>query len=277
MKKWAAKPISAIWLMFAALCGVLAGVYLSSRVVVPALVLPQSPEHESKDGCLLEDEENTTLVYSAALPGIVLVSTVYGPLDENPPKGNGTGFFWDEEGHVVTAFHVVEHAVSIVVHTYDGLSYSATIKGKDRKTDLAVLEITNYQGVPVALALSDKEVVVGQKAIVIGYPLAVESNMGLDRTPSVTTGVISAVDRSIPVLGPQDKNGYILEGILQTDAAINPGNSGGPLLESSGKVAGMVTGVLDWSTGVGFAVPVRVLRDVIPGLVKGGDVTVSIP
>lgn len=273
MKRWVVKSVPAIWLLFTALCGVLAGLYLSSHLKEPFDVSLDSyaPSGEPKGLRLLEDEENTAKVYSNSVPGVVMVSTIFGLADENSPRGNGSGFFWDDKGHVVTTFHVVEHAVSIVIHTYDGKSYSASVKGKDRLSDLAVLEITDFQGVPEPLILTNENVVTGQKSIIIGFPLAADSNMGFDKAPSVTTGIISAVDRSIPINGPYGRSDFVLENVLQTDAAINPGNSGGPLLNSAGKVVGMVTGVMDWSTGVGFAVPAEVLLRIIPELIEYGD------
>lgn len=226
----------------------------------------------NNDSAGLTDEDNTIAVYDRAKEGVVMVLTQYG----SPGRiGNGSGFFWDRKGHVVTNYHVVEGAQSIVIHTFAGDSYDVRVVGMDRLTDLAVLEIVGAtpEVVPLMRGNSD-QVKVGQKAIVLGSPLASGSSLGLDRSPSITTGVISAKDRSLPIES-EVKPGvtdFTIENLLQTDAAVNPGNSGGPLLDSHGRVVGIVTAIIDSANGIGFAIPINVAETVVPQLIQYGQV-----
>ncbi len=190
-------------------------------------------------------------------------------------RGNGSGFFVNDQGYLVTNHHVIEGATTITIHTYRGYSYPATVVGSDRLTDLALLRasIPGYEITPLIFA--DYSLVrVGQKAIVVGSPLATGSSLGLDRSPTVTTGIISATDRSLPVesLTRPGVNDYTIENLIQTDAAVNPGNSGGPLLNSSGEVVGVVTAIIDSATGIGFAIPSDVVQEVIPEIMRNGEV-----
>lgn len=226
----------------------------------------------NNDSAGLTDEDNTIAVYDRAKEGVVMVLTQYGSPDR---IGNGSGFFWDRKGHVVTNYHVVEGAQSIVIHTFAGDSYNVRVVGMDRLTDLAVLEIVGAtpEVVPLMRGNSD-QVKVGQKAIVLGSPLASGSSLGLDRSPSITTGVISAKDRSLPIES-EVKPGvtdFTIENLLQTDAAVNPGNSGGPLLDSHGRVVGIVTAIIDSANGIGFAIPINVAETVVPQLIQYGQV-----
>lgn len=229
----------------------------------------------------IEDEENTVEVFESAKRGVVMVITSRGrPASGNPVisrKGNGSGFFIDYEGHVVTNYHVVEDAAAIEVQTFSGRLYKAVVVGSDRLTDLAVLEvqaIPQEEVFPIPLA-DYREVRVGQKAIVLGSPLATGSSMGLDRSPTVTTGIISAKDRSMPIesLSRPNVTDYTIENLIQTDAAVNPGNSGGPLLNSRGEVVGVVTAIMDAASGIGFAIPSQVVAGVVPDILRAGEVT----
>ena len=190
-------------------------------------------------------------------------------------RGNGTGFFVDSVGHIVTNFHVIEGATKILVHTYSGTTYAASVVGSDRLTDLAVLKVDAPAEEIVPLALADySQVKVGQKAIAVGMPLATGTNMGLDRSPTVTTGIVSAKDRSLPIESKTKPgvNDFTIENLLQTDAAVNPGNSGGPLLNSSAEVVGVVTAIMDSASGIGFAIPSNIVADVLPQIIANGEV-----
>ena len=180
-------------------------------------------------------------------------------------QGSGSGFLIDGQGHVVTNDHVVEAGTSYKVRFgEDGSELPAKLIGKDPSTDLAVLEVdpskVPAETKPLTLA-SSGELRPGDEAIAIGSPF------GLSGT--VTTGIISALDREI-----QSPNGFPISGVLQTDAAINPGNSGGPLLDAEGRVIGVNSQIASssrQSSGVGFAIAVDTVKQVVPQLIKGGD------
>lgn len=179
----------------------------------------------------------------------------------------GTGFVWDAAGHVVTNNHVVEGATkaggSISVRLAEGEVVSARVVGTAKSYDLAVLQLGRVAKMPPPLALgTSADLKVGQAAFAIGNPF------GLDHT--LTTGVISALQRRLPT-----QEGRELSGVIQTDAAINPGNSGGPLLDSAGRLIGVNTAIYSpsgASAGIGFAVPVDVVNRVVPDLIRNGRV-----
>jgi S1-C subfamily serine protease len=180
------------------------------------------------------------------------------------PLGTGSGLIWDEQGHVVTNYHVLSGAAEARVRLNDGGEYAAKPVGVSPAHDLAVLKIrvpTNPL-LPVPLGTSN-ELKVGQKVFAIGNPF------GLDWT--LTTGIVSALDRSLP-----NEDGSVIEHLIQTDAAINPGNSGGPLLDSAGRLIGINTAIFSPSgayAGVGFAVPVDTVNRVVPQLITKGSYT----
>ncbi|HNS50284.1 MAG TPA: trypsin-like peptidase domain-containing protein [Anaerolineae bacterium] len=178
-----------------------------------------------------------------------------------PQEGTGSGFVYDDAGHIVTNYHVIEGAQELFVTLADGETLTASIVGYDASVDLAVLQVEDAAGAlqPVPLGTSD-DLQVGQWAIAIGNPF------GLERT--LTVGVISALGRTIQ----SPDRGFIGE-IIQTDAAINPGNSGGPLLDLQGRLIGVNTAILSNSSdsaGIGFAVPVNTVRLVVPALISQG-------
>jgi S1-C subfamily serine protease len=178
---------------------------------------------------------------------------------------SGSGFVVDSAGHIVTNDHVVEDADKFTVRFGEtGNPINAKLVGKDPSSDLAVLSInpSDVKDVKPLQLASSKNLRPGQAAIAIGSPF------GLSGT--VTTGIISALGREIDA-----PNGFSIPGAVQTDAAINPGNSGGPLLDSAGRVIGVNSQIASsggGNTGVGFAVPVDSVRDVVPKLVKDGHI-----
>ena len=179
------------------------------------------------------------------------------------PQGTGSGFLWDNKGHIVTNFHVVYEADEIEVRMRDGKSYDADVVGADPDHDLVVLQInaTNLNISPVMIGNSN-DLQVGQKVLAIGNPF------GLDST--LTTGVISALGRTI-----QSMTKRYIHDVIQTDAAINPGNSGGPLLDSFGRLIGVNTAIISPSgtySGVGFAVPVDTVNRIVTKLINHGKV-----
>lgn len=210
-------------------------------------------------------------VYDAASPSVVNItnrSTVYDRFfGASPQEGTGSGFVYDDQGHIVTNYHVIEGADEILVTLADGQVYEAEVVGSDPTNDLSVLRVDPIGGVnrvdlPPALALGDSSrLQVGQFVVAIGNPY------GLQRT--LTTGVVSALGRVIE--GAED-NSFIGEAI-QTDAAINPGNSGGPLLDLQGRVIGVNSQIISSSgssAGIGFAVSSNTLARVVPELIANG-------
>ena len=179
------------------------------------------------------------------------------------PKGSGSGFVWDKDGHIVTNWHVIQGAKKIEVTFVGGRTIEAELAGEAPDKDLALLKLKEeVEDVkPLALGNSSK-LKVGQSTIAIGNPF------GLDHT--LTTGVVSSLGREIDSPG-----GVKIKDIIQTDAAINPGNSGGPLLDSSGKLIGVNTAIISPSggySGIGFSIPVDALKWIIPELIKYGEI-----
>jgi 2-alkenal reductase len=184
-----------------------------------------------------------------------------------PTQGQGSGFVYDSEGHIITNNHVVAGAKRLDVTFHDGTTVKAEVVGTDPASDLAVVKVDVLPKSlrPVTWANSDK-ILVGQRAVAIGNPFGLKG--------SLTTGIISALGRSLPA----DSFGYQIPEIIQTDAAINPGNSGGPLLNSQGEVVGVNTAIVPRQLGsgersflgVGFAVPANLVQRVIPSLIETG-------
>jgi S1-C subfamily serine protease len=181
---------------------------------------------------------------------------------EDDPQGAGSGFIWDEQGHVVTNFHVIQTASAAHVILSDQSSFNAQLVGADPSHDLAVLKIDVPLGIrliPIPLGTSS-DLQVGQSVFAIGNPF------GLDQ--SVSTGIVSALNRTIT--GP---DGNPIDGLIQTDAAINPGNSGGPLLDTAGRLIGINTAIYSpthASAGIGFAIPVDTANRIVPQIIKTG-------
>jgi S1-C subfamily serine protease len=205
-------------------------------------------------------------VYEQAAPAVVNVTTQVLRqgffFEAMPQAGAGSGFVLDEDGHILTNYHVVENAQQIEVSFSDETVLEAEVVGVDPRNDIAVLRVDAPDGLLTPLELgSSSNLQVGQRAIAIGNPFG-----QFGRT--LTTGVISALDRNLR--GPEDRE---IGGIIQTDAAINRGNSGGPLLDSSGLVIGMNTAIFSpsgVSGGIGFAVPVDTITRVLADLLTVG-------
>lgn len=226
------------------------------------------PRAVTARGELAADERNTIAVFKQASPSVVYISTRQRVRDLwtrqvfSAPRGTGSGFVWDDLGHVVTNNHVIEGASEATVRLNDGRSYRAVLVGASPDHDLAVLRINVAfdRPPPVPLGTSG-DLQVGQKVFAIGNPF------GLDYT--LTSGLVSALDRSLAGEG-----GAAIEHLIQTDAAINPGNSGGPLLDSAGRLIGINTAIYSPSgayAGIGFAVPVDTVNRVVPELIARGE------
>ena len=184
---------------------------------------------------------------------------------ENYSTSNGSGFFFRDDGYVLTNNHVVQNAEDLWVHTSSGYRYEATLVGADPQTDLAVLKVEPEEEITVIPFGNSDGIKVGDWAIAIGNPFP---QQGLDRT--VTVGVISAVGRSNLQFGRETPD---YQSYIQTDASINPGNSGGPLLNIRGECIGVnaaISSPTGGSVGIGFAIPINLARAIVPDLISAG-------
>ncbi len=229
---------------------------------------PVAPRSVTPRGDLAESEKSTIEIFETASPGVVHITSLAVRRDLNfnvlrLPEGTGTGFVWDDQGHIVTNFHVIRAGNSARVTLSDNTPWAAKLIGVEPDKDLAVLKIDAPPDKlkPIPLGTSG-DLKVGQSVFAIGNPF------GLDQT--LTTGVISGLGREI-----QSQTDQTIEGVIQTDAAINPGNSGGPLLDSAGRLIGVNTAIYSPSgtyAGIGFAVPVDIVNDVVPQLIQYGKI-----
>ncbi|MCK4938602.1 MAG: trypsin-like peptidase domain-containing protein [Methanosarcinales archaeon] len=192
-------------------------------------------------------DDTVTSAVEKVIPGVVNISEVKlikdAHLHVHPVPGVGSGFIIDEAGCILTNAHVVLGSSEIKVTLDDGRTLPGVLKGIDTMMDLAVINI-DADGLLVPEMAKYNNLKIGQMAIAIGSPL------GLVGGPTVTSGVISALDRSI-----QTEMSF-MEGLIQTDAAINPGNSGGPLINSRGVVVGVNSAIIPFAQGIGFAIPI---------------------
>jgi S1-C subfamily serine protease len=210
-------------------------------------------------------EAQIQTVYQRASPAVVNITTrsiAYDFfLNAVPREGSGSGFVYDTQGHIVTNYHVIENARELQVTFADSQTLAARVVGADPSNDLAVIKVDGLKDSPQPLPLGDSEgLQVGQFVIAIGNPF------GLERT--LTFGVVSATGRVIR--SPDDR---VVGEVIQTDAAVNPGNSGGPLLNLRGELIGVNTAILSpsgASAGIGFAIPSRTVKRVVPKLISEG-------
>ena len=223
-------------------------------------------------GPLSEAERANIELFERVSPSVVQVAARSGaanPLTEEEGgeagagAASGTGFVWDNDGHVVTNNHVVQNGSEVAVRFASGEVARAEVIGVAPNYDLAVLRIRSARKLPPPVALgSSNELKVGQSAFAIGNPF------GLDQ--SLTSGIISALKRRLPT-----SSGREISNVIQTDTAINPGNSGGPLLDSAGRLIGVNTAIISpsgSSAGIGFAIPADIVNRVVPELIKNGRV-----
>ncbi|NJD59147.1 MAG: trypsin-like serine protease [Anaerolineae bacterium] len=244
-------------------CGVPARI-LTTTQPTPAVELVQVVTTSDTSPTTLVTNEDQVLVdmYSRLNPSVVNI-TVYlnqdGQLDS---YAQGSGFVYDDQGHVLTNAHVVHGSDAVEVTFSDGLIREASVVGEDLHSDLAVLQVELPEGV-TAIPLGEMDnLAVGQTVVAIGNPFGLEGTL--------TRGIISALGRTIPALTI-----FSIPQAIQTDAAINPGNSGGPLLNLNGEVIGVnaqieTNGTTDSNIGVGFAIPVSIIQRVVPALIETG-------
>ena len=227
----------------------------------------ETPPAGITDPSQATDEQNNIEVYRAISPGVAFITSTsyqrdfFGQVQEG--EGSGSGSVMDDQGHILTNFHVIAGAEKLSVRFAGDKTYPAKYIGGDPDTDLAVIQVQAPRDQLTIVPLGDSDkLIVGQKVLAIGNPF------GLDRT--LTTGVISGLQRPI-----RARNNRPIEGAIQTDASINPGNSGGPLLDSHGRMIGINSQILSpsgASAGVGFAIPVNIAKRVVPELIKNGKV-----
>jgi S1-C subfamily serine protease len=243
-------------------------VYMLGDPLQRFLFPPKSePRSVTARGDLAGDEQNTIDIFRQNSPSVVYVTSIamrrslFSLSGIEVPQGTGSGFIWDRQGRIVTNYHVISDASRVQVTMADGSTWKAVLIGAAPDKDIAVLSIgaAGHRLQPITIG-SSNDLQVGQKVFAIGNPF------GLDQT--ITSGIISALNREIPAI-----NGRLIRGAIQTDAAINPGNSGGPLLDSAGRLIGVNTAIYSPSgayAGIGFAVSVDVVNDVVPQLIQHG-------
>lgn len=256
-----------LWLTLAA--ALLIVLWRAVPVLIDGLIPRENatPRTVTARGDIADDEKATISLFEKSRDSVVFITTKAQVRDFwtrnvfTVPRGTGSGFIWDDAGHVVTNFHVIQNASQASVKLADGRDYRAALVGASPTHDIAVLRIgVGFKRPPPVPIGSSADLKVGQKVFAIGNPF------GLDWT--LTSGIVSALDRSLG-----GENGQTIEHLIQTDAAINPGNSGGPLLDSAGRLIGINTAIFSpsgASAGIGFAVPVDTVNRVVPQLIAGG-------
>ena len=253
-----------LWLLLAA------GLWLAYETFLPSLHDPDvTPRVVTARGDLAADEQSTIDLFRNASPSVVYITSIavrrnlFSLNLYEIPQGTGSGMIWDQQGRIVTNYHVISDANRIEVTLADHSTWKGVLVGASPDRDLAVLQISVPAAklTPITIGESDA-LQVGQKVFAIGNPF------GLDQT--LTTGIVSALNREITGV-----TGRTIQGVIQTDAAINPGNSGGPLLDSAGRLIGVNTAIYSpsgGSAGVGFAVPVSEVNRVVPEIIRSGRV-----
>ncbi|MFO1293162.1 MAG: trypsin-like peptidase domain-containing protein, partial [Rubrivivax sp.] len=258
--------------LFALLALFAAGGLLAAAIAffaAPALVngADAAPRAVAPRGTLAADELANVELFKRTSPSVVHITSLGVQRDlfslrvQEVPRGTGTGFVWDERGHIVTNFHVIQAANGARVTLADQSSWDAELVGAFPDRDLAVLRIkAPREKLPPIPVGTSRDLLVGQRVYAIGNPF------GLDQT--LTVGIVSALNREIESFG-----GRTIRGVIQTDAAINPGNSGGPLLDSAGRLIGVNSQIASpsgASAGIGFAIPVDEVNRVVPRLIRDG-------
>src|ERR671913_481243 len=233
---------------------------VSNRFQPSQAAFTETPPAGISDPATSTDEQNNIEVYRTLSPGVVFIHSTSYARDffgfVEPQEGSGSGSILDQQGNILTNYHVIAGAQKLSVSMGGQKDYPAIVVGGDPDTDLAVIRLTEKPAGPLTVVpMGDsKNLVVGQKVLAIGNPF------GLDRT--LTTGVISGLQRPI-----RARNNRPIDAAIQTDASINPGNSGGPLLDKFGRMIGINSQILSPAGGsvcVGFAIPANTAKRVIP-------------
>ncbi len=269
-KTAAAGPSVALALVLAVVLGGCGSQQVAPTTAQPVVLptpTPASPRHsvsftaEPGLGSDFALQDRLIQLYAQANPSVVYII--------NPSVGSGTGFVYDDQGHIVTNDHVVEGARTLEVVFSDGERRAASVVGTDVDGDLAVIKVDSLPaGVgPLPLAAAD-DIAVGQFVVAIGNPFGEQGSMSL--------GIVSGLGRSLSSQRSDNStgsSGYTLPAVIQTDAPINPGNSGGPLLNLDGQVIGMnaaIASTTGANSGVGFSIPVGAIQRIVPSLISSG-------
>ena len=264
-----------------ALVGGIVGALVSSAVLGTALVASRNNDNKNNDSTPIATSPatNGSVQVSATdgvpgilakiQPSVVTINTKgfdqnFGAFNVNPQEGAGTGIILTADGYILTNSHVIANAASIKV-AFPGEKgrkiMSANVIGRDPQNDVAVVKIDGVKDLIPAQLGSSAKMRVGESVVAVGNALALPGGS------TVTTGIVSAVDRTI------EGDGERLEGLLQTDAAINPGNSGGPLVNTSGEVIGMNTAIIQNTNNIGFAIAIDRIKPIVERIKKGDSTT----
>jgi S1-C subfamily serine protease len=246
--------------------GAPAGAVPPGMVLVPSSTLTPLPEGVGAE------EKRDVEVFRRSRASVVYITSLAlrrSPLSfdvQQIPQGTGSGFVWDQDGHIVTNFHVTQQGDAFSVTLADQSEWEAKVAGAAPDKDIAILRIKAPRERLVPLVRGNSQgLVVGQRVLAVGNPF------GLDH--SLTVGVVSALGREL-----RSPSGRRIRDVIQTDAAINPGNSGGPLLDSSGRLIGVNTAIFSPSgafAGIGFAVPVDTVTRLVPQLIAKGRIATA--
>jgi putative serine protease PepD len=217
----------------------------------------------------VSDTTSLADLYRDVSPSVVEITTLasdqpFDPFGGQPRGGTGTGWLYDDAGHVVTNQHVVDGATRVIVQFHDGTERQARVVGADGGTDVAVLQLEGEApaGVEPLTRGASEDLEIGDPVVAIGSPFGLEG--------SLTAGVVSGLGRTI-----EAPDGFAIDDVVQTDAALNPGNSGGPLLDTRGQVVGMNAQIATDSgtnSGIGYAIPVETVESVVADLLQDGTV-----
>ncbi len=272
------KSVTLVMLVMVALIAFYVGTAVISSTAQQAVSWPvTTPQPANTTGAVLDSEKAYADIYNSVGPSVVSINVILNAAQNSSFQGNlpgsqqlaeatGSGFVIDTQGHIVTNNHVVQGATSIEVNFFDGSIYPGTIVGTDPDSDLAVIQVNRPadQLHPVTLGNSGN-LFVGEGVVAIGSPF--------NQPWTLTTGVISALERDISSLGQ-----FRIGSVIQTDAAINPGNSGGPLVNLHGDVIGVNAQISTNSgsgSGVGYAIPSNLVKRVSQALIQNGSVSYS--
>ena len=253
--------------------GATVAILLFAFIVIPSgnVGTPELITSNGHDTTILGDETSYTAkgnlnlvqLFEKSETGVVKISVQRGPDGPRDTPGMGSGFVYDNLGHIITNAHVVEGASKATVTFLDGTQYDAQIVGQDKFTDIAVIKVSEKPRLLHPLRLGDSsQLHVGEPVAAIGNPFGLSGSM--------TSGIVSQIGRLLP---SQD-SGFSIPDVIQTDAAINPGNSGGPLLNMKGEVVGINTAIQSISgefSGIGFAVPSNTALKIVPSLIEDGE------
>ncbi len=267
-------PLFVAALVGAVIGGLVVGMLLIGRIPQQQAAPAPQLSTPSDDEILPPSERLSAEAYSIASaakkvsPAVVKIATrqeelvfsfFFRPIIQER-EGLGSGVIIDASGHILTNYHVIKNVTEIVVVLADGRQFPGSVVGVDPYTDLAVVKIEG-EGLPVAELGNSDQIVIGEPVVAIGNPY------GFDHT--VTAGVVSALNRSIST---DERDGVVLENLIQTDAPINLGNSGGALVTTDGKVVGINTAIIQGAQGIGFAIPINVARNVANEIIQYGKV-----